>query len=139
MLGKVIFLLTQPHARVNFPSEKGGWHFEKSHFPTHSGIADRDNSLSMTVSYHMWHARRSFLSANGSWHFEKSHFTVPFSHAEGFSRAGMVAGILRKVILPLPPLYARIIFSSENGRWHFGKSNFPTKKISQATVERGIS
>jgi|TARA_B110000211_G_scaffold227729_1_gene282957 hypothetical protein len=85
------------------------------------------------------HARRSFLSANGSWHFEKSHFTVPFSHAEGFSRAGMVAGILRKVILPLPPLYARIIFSSENGRWHFGKSNFPTKKISQATVERGIS
>jgi|ETNmetMinimDraft_25_1059894.scaffolds.fasta_scaffold05856_1 hypothetical protein len=36
ILKKVIFPLTQPHARVSFSSEKDSWHVGKSHIPTYA-------------------------------------------------------------------------------------------------------
>jgi hypothetical protein len=40
ILRKVFFALTQPHARVSFPIENGRWHFEKSHFLSHSATLE---------------------------------------------------------------------------------------------------
>ena len=82
-----MFSLTQSHAWVSFLTEKGSWHFEKSHFPTHSASRsgkfspERKRKLAFwgkSFSHSLCHTpERVFPRAKkGSWHFEKSHFST---------------------------------------------------------------